>query len=308
MDAQFGFSTPTRMITIEQRDLLRTMRNLTTPPPERFKAAFRMAKLGDPRPGVGLRRYRGEDLPDIDWVEVPGGEFVYQEGQRYTALPTYFIARYPITVAQFTPFVQGDGYRNPAYWTRAGWDWLEGRQHPQLWEAPKWHIPNHPVVGISWYEAHAYCCWLATHLGFDADVVRLPSEWEWEKAARGTDGRLYPWGSNRAQEGDANINEDYAYYHVGRYFMKRTSAVGIYPRDVSPYGVADLSGNVREWCLTSFHDIGRVVRGGGWFSNSHQAQATHRNWFYPSNCDHSIGLRVVAAVLPHHYYSLYGRN
>lgn len=284
----------TVLLSPEKRHLIDLILHPDTPPPARFRAGHRLSRLGDPRPGVGLDK---NGVPDVQWVEIPGGEFIFQDGLVYATLPTFYMARYPITVMQYAAFVACGGYENRAYWTRDGWKWREGRSAPMLWQTPKWHIPNHPVVGVSWYEAAAFCCWLAVQLGCDGDMIRLPAEMEWEKAARGTDGRMYPWGSER-RTGGANINETYASHYVGEHFLKRTTAVGIYPADSSPYGVMDLCGNVREWCLTRYHDIGRVVRGAAWFNNSLQAQLTHRNWFYEYNADHGIGFRPMAVLYP----------
>ncbi len=281
---------------ITQDRLLAQLWHPDTEPSDRFRAGHRLNALGDPRPGVGRR---ADGLPDIEWVEVPGGEYIYQAGEQYHELPTYFMARYPVTVTQYGAFVEAGGYHDPAYWTKAGWAWRQAThtRQPMLWHAPKWHVANQPVVGVTWYEASAFTTWLAEGLNLAPDILRLPTEYEWEKAARGTDGRIYPWGMQHPS-GAANINESYAYYHVGPHFLKRTVAVGAFCQDRSPYGVLDMAGNTREWCLTPYHDIGRVVRGGAWFSNSHQARVVHRNWFYEANADHGVGFRVLSIIYP----------
>jgi formylglycine-generating enzyme required for sulfatase activity len=286
--------------TVDQKAALTLLYKSDTPASVRFAAGHRLANVGDPRPGVGLKN----NLPNLEWVEVPGGEYVYQEGEISHTLPTFYIARYPITVLQYTAFITAGGYTKPTYWTAEGWRWRSKHNIslPILWEAPKWHLANHPIVGVTWYEAIAFTTWLAEQLGLPPDAMRLPSEFEWEKAARGIDGRAYPWGLS-ASAGAANINETYAYSPVGENYLKRTCAVGAFSGDMSPFGVMDMCGNVREWTLTRFHDYGRVVRGGCWFSNSHQAQNTHRNWFYEQNSDPGLGFRLVTVVPPMRFYS-----
>ncbi len=137
------------------------------PPQERAEAGRELARLGDDRPGVGRT---AEGLPHILWVPIPAGKFIMgsdkgsgpnqdpaahdDETPRKTIdLPALSIARFPTTVAQFRPFVEGDGYANPAYWTRAGWGERGKRSEPDLWQDSRWAIDNHPVVGVSWYEA-----------------------------------------------------------------------------------------------------------------------------------------------------------
>jgi hypothetical protein len=180
-------------------------------PPRRAEAADALARLGDARLGVGVDPDTG--LPDIAWCEVPAGGFImgsdkekdpqaYDDElpQRPVTLPFYRISRYPITNAQYAVFGDADGYRHRRYWTEAGWRWKRARLGPGTYGGA-FDLPTHPVVGVSWYEAVAFCRWLTERLrdtgDLDAgDEVRLPTEAEWEKAARGEDGRVYPWGAN----------------------------------------------------------------------------------------------------------------
>lgn len=99
----------------------------------------------------------------------------------------------------------------------------------------------------------AFCAWLSHRLGRD---IRLPTEWQWERAARGADGRAYPWGSQYLA-GSANINEK-TDNDAKTHYLDRTSAVGVYPRGVSPEGVMDLSGNVWEGCLNEYRNPERL--------------------------------------------------
>ncbi|HVO44150.1 MAG TPA: SUMF1/EgtB/PvdO family nonheme iron enzyme, partial [Aggregatilineales bacterium] len=149
-----------------------------------------LARTGDKRLGTGLRE---DGLPDLAWCEIPAGEFVYQEGEKLP-LPTFYLAKYPLTYIQFQGFLEApDGYADDRWWE--GLAFLEQRQqHPEKRKPGEqnWRYDNHPRERVSWYDSVAYTRWLSTKLGYE---VRLPTEQEWEKAARGTDGRQYPWGN-----------------------------------------------------------------------------------------------------------------
>lgn len=235
----------------------------------------------DDRKGIGLDA-RG--VPDIDWVEVPAGDFVYQDGER-RSLETFWIGRYPITNAQFDAFIQDCGYEDECWWCG-----LEERAH--IPETPLWPIANHPRETVNWYEAMAFCTWLSHRLGY---TVTLPTEVQWEKAARGTDGRAFPWG-NEWREGVANIREA----DIGR-----TATVGIFPQGCSPYGVMDLAGNIWEWCLNEYAHRERtwregceprVVRGGSWHGHQALARADYLLHYQPDYREYRGGFRVVCAT------------
>ncbi|NLF78994.1 MAG: SUMF1/EgtB/PvdO family nonheme iron enzyme [Chloroflexi bacterium] len=264
---------------------------------------------GDPRPGVGLHL---DGVPDIDWVEIPAGEFLMgsdkdKDPQAYddeipqqtVYLEAFNISRYPITYAQYAAFVEDDGYANDSYWTAAGREWRAEKEHPEAyWNDPRWHIPNHPVVGVTWYEAHAFTRWLSVKLGLG---ISLPTEAQWERAARGTDGRIYPYG-NEFDPTKGNTDE------TG---IRRTIAVGIFPDGASPDGVLDMSGNVFEWSVTKWRDnylepednepVGtarRVVRGGSWITYQGLARCAYRGGNVPDYPIDNIGFRVVHAYSP----------
>lgn len=171
---------------------------------------------------------RAQNGPPIlfDWVFIPEGEFTMgsdpshdrrtwgnERPQHLVYLSGYSIARVTVTNRQYHLFVTTTNHRTPTHW-------VDGV------------IPSgkeqHPVVEVDWYDAQAFCHWAG---------VRLPTEAEWEKAARGTDGRIYPWGDQKANKTFCNHN-----FSVGD-----TVPVGQYPKGASPYGVLDMAGNVWEW-------------------------------------------------------------
>jgi formylglycine-generating enzyme required for sulfatase activity len=284
-------------------ELLKTP--LMLDPPERLKAGDELAALGDPRPGIGLMPApdgSGALIPDIDWVPIPDeGNFIYGEGdsQRALRLPPFKMARYPITHAQFQAFIDAkDGFHNLEWWQ--GLSATNHHKHSPGDQTFK--FANHPHENVSWYDAIAFCRWLSKKLG---QGVRLPTEWEWEKAARGMDGFTYPWG-NEYIPGYANINETVS--KVGPYYLRSTSPVGMYyPQGASPYGVLDLSGNVWEWCLNEYvnpnkvevtDDATRVLRGGSWNDNQGSARTAYRSGGSPDFRYYFIGFRVVSAPVP----------
>ncbi len=295
--------------TPEQDRLLAIMQDMTFSIEERAQAANELAGSGDPRPGVGLR---GDGVPDIRWCEVPGSDQgrppvkiggdrkAYQTLRLQTIdIPTFWIVRYPITNCQFQAFVDDNGYQNEAWW-QAEDDRVEYYQ--------SFKTANHPRSDISWAAAMAFCRWLSAKVGY---LVRLPTEEEWEKAARGEDRRLYPWGDEYII-GYANVDE--VNHRVGPHYLMQTSPVGIYPPEAaSPYGVVDMAGNVSEWTVSAMdlkdklaeqesglilHSmVWRVVRGGCWRLGPRSARAaTRASGGFP--VPRHVGLRVVTDHIP----------
>jgi formylglycine-generating enzyme required for sulfatase activity len=156
---------------------------------------------------------------------------------------------------------------------------------PEYWLQPQWHGGNRPIVGVSWYEAQAYCAWLSAK---SRREYRLPAEEEWERAARHTDGREWAWGDEWA---DGIINS-------GEAGINRTTAVGAFPRGEAQCGAQDMSGNVWEW-TASFYDEGEknyCVRGGSWSINRDFARVALRYWRYPDYSNYNLGFRLVPPV------------
>jgi formylglycine-generating enzyme required for sulfatase activity len=230
-------------------------------------------------------------------IKVEAGEFTrgseskeaydWEKPVRTIYLDEYMIGKYPVTNEEYRRFVEDGGYTNEDFWTKEGWQWKKEKKisEPRYWHDRRWNGPNFPVVGVSWYEASAYAKWLSQKTG---EEYRLPTESEWEKAARGTDGRTYPWGEG--------IDKNKCNYDMN---LNRTSPVGIFPQGTSPYGCFDMAGNVREWCADWFGEkyyekspaknpegptTGgvRVLRGGNWFSVARHVRAAYRSRDVPS--------------------------
>jgi formylglycine-generating enzyme required for sulfatase activity len=280
--------------------LVRVMKAGELPAVERAAAGRALAKLGDPRLGVGLR---DDGLPDIVWCEVPAGPFLSGSDKEKDESITepYRISRYPVTNAQFEAFVRAGGYQEERYWREAieeGY-WSDGaiktRWDDKPYTAPEdygepYNLPNHPVVGVTWYESVAFCRWLTEVLREQGELgegeeITLPSHAQWEKAARGADGRVYPWGEEpdpeRANYDDTGIGT--------------TSAVGCFPGGRSPYGVEDASGNVWEWIV----DDPGVVRGGAFDHAESYVRCASRDSGPPPYRGHYFGFRVVVSPFRH---------
>lgn len=300
--------------------LLAIMRESPLNAIERAEAGRTLAKLGDQRVVV-------LDPLQIEWIEIPAGPFIMgsdevdrEKPQHIYEIPAaYRIARYPITNAQFQHFVDEGGYTHAAYWTEAAqhgyWTGTGFRDRTKPYSyGESFTFANHPVVGVSWYEALAFTRWLTKKLQSVKQLpggwlVRLPTEAEWEKAARGEDGQPYPWPGDQPDPNRAN------YDATG---TNSTSAVGAFPGGVSPYGVEEMAGNVWEWCSTlwgtdvSKPDFGypymptdgrenlgaysrtlRVLRGGSFGSFDSYVRCAARLRYDPDDEDNFVGFRVV---------------
>lgn len=209
-------------------------------------------------------------------VLIPGGPFVMgsdvdeedERPQRTVNVADFRIGKYPVTNAEYAHFLaEHPVHPEPR---RAGW----------FLRQPPPGKADHPVVGVSWHDAVAYCTWLCTKT---ARRYRLPTEAEWEKAARGVDGRRYPWG-NEWQDGAANIGGS------------DTTPVSQYDAGVSPDGCFDLLGNVQEWTDTAAGWEERIYRGGSYRSTLAEIRGSARA---ASNEDSKVpwrGFRVVMAI------------
>jgi formylglycine-generating enzyme required for sulfatase activity len=288
--------------------LIGMMERSELPARERVEAGDTLAALGDPR--FDPERWYMPRDEMVGFVQIPGGTFKMgsdpkrdqytqrnEQPQHSIEVTEFYIQRYPVTVAQFGSFVGQSGYRP---------------KDPRCLNG----VVNHPVVNVNWNDAMAYCEWLQGELRVKGPEgvrsrleqgwrVRLPSEAEWEKTARGGDGRIHPWGN----EFDANKA------NVGN-IIGSTSPVGSFPGDVSPYQVMDMGGNVREWCMDwydeqayvarsgklacNLHGLekgkNRSLRGGSWAYLRRNARCAYRHGFDSNDLFNYVGFRVVLSL------------
>jgi formylglycine-generating enzyme required for sulfatase activity len=235
---------------------------------EREKSRYVMPPVCEVSAGPFLMGSNLQQDPVAEKRELP---------QHLVTLDVYQISRYPLTIAEYACFVQ-----------------ITNRAVPQNW-SHQLQRPDHPVVLVSWKDVVAYADFLAR---VTREAWRLPSEAEWEKAARGIDGRNFPWG-NDWDATKANTNDG---------GPRATTAVGSYPSGVSPYGLWDMAGNVWEWTNTSYrlyssqaadgHDgrgrgTRKVLRGGSWQNSPQMARTAARDRFHHSAISSVVGARLV---------------
>lgn len=244
-----------------------------------------------------------------DMVLIPASTFLMGSDARPDEQPVgevwvdaFYLDRTPVTNAQFRAFWESGMYENPTApcWEglQEGFRWIhkeEMRRVPRYWYDPQWNGAQQPIVGVTWYEALAYARWAGK---------RLPTEAEWEKAARGEDGRQYPWGNEF----------NFKYCNVAKTGVKGTSLVGRFsPVGDSPYGVTDMAGNIWEWTSTVYQpypyraedgrenlheDAGkRVLRGGSWQSRfTEHARCANRYYANPNFGFVTTGFRCARSV------------
>jgi formylglycine-generating enzyme required for sulfatase activity len=292
---------------------------------ERAAAAAVLARLGDPRfehRGFQLpARYHGEHERALGMVSIKPGRIVLGcspdvagvlpnelGGDVPVALDyAFWIGRYPVTVGQFRVFVAARGYERREWWSELGWAWCHGqrRKEPEGWIRQRAET-NRPVVGVTWFEAVAYAAWLDTmfrkrRTSLPAGYgLRLPTEAEWALTARGTQGRVYPWG-DRFGDGRANC--------LGS--LGEPSAVGLFPLGATPEGVADMGGNVWEWTLSRDrpypYQVGdgrndadaegaRILRGGSFDAGPLRSRTTARARAAIRETARDLGFRLVLSL------------
>jgi formylglycine-generating enzyme required for sulfatase activity len=234
------------------------------------------------------------DLTDLDgpaWVRLEGGTFRMgsERGSADTRpvhevrVSSFRISCYPVTNAQYAEFVRATGRAAPKHWPDG--------------DAPA-DREIHPVTGVSWHDAHAFCAWLSERVAVGTEGAHLPTEAQWEFAARGAERREYPWGGERPTPERTNYQES---------AIEDTSPVGSYPAGATPDGVHDLAGNVRQWCLDWYGEYdaepqtdpagpaageGRALRGGGYVDAPGTLRGSYRFTVDPDSSFGFVGFRV----------------
>ena len=226
-------------------------------------------------------------LPLLEWLDIPAGQVTLAGDAGTFDVQPFKIAKCPVTNAQFDAFIQDGGYKNESWW--------EGLA--EMVKSPRrsdWVEADCPKLEVNWFEAMAFCRWLAHQTGLD---VRLPTEWEWQWAAVGDSGWDYPYGL--AFDGDQCNTKDCG--------IGRTNPVTAYAAIPTHFGTVDMSGNVWEWCLNEgLHPENRqlegienrALHGGSWNNALKNADATFRGHRTPKTRAFNIGFRVIAAPSP----------
>ncbi|MFN7920409.1 MAG: formylglycine-generating enzyme family protein [Bryobacteraceae bacterium] len=246
-------------------DIFDKKKSQSVPFQDRLAAAEALGQAGDSR------------VEEIEWVKIPASSNyrigatkkedpeAWEDREKPRMVPEiapFTISKYPVTVSQYAKFVDAEPSQQPARWD-------EQLEHP-----------NWPVVNVTWHQANAFCEWAK---------CRLPTEEEWERAARGPDRTKYPWGSNDIDPSRANYDES----KIGH-----PTPVGLYPTGASVEGVLDLIGNVWEW-TDSWYDKDqdtRVVRGGAFYNLRDYARASYRDYSLPDDLYDGLGFRVAGGI------------
>jgi serine/threonine-protein kinase len=335
------------LVAVEPRDLGACPVDLTTIEQGSYLVVLSLPGFRDVRYPVLLERgerhaasvnlYTDEEIGE-DFIYVPAGSAILGGdpdavdpiplGRHYVG--DFAIARFPVTTGSYCAFLDALGESDPgAVLRRAPHDLRgseglgvvkgsDGRWTPydqliegetrRLFPKEKGHFLAVPAMLIDWFDASAYACWLG---GLERDGLRLPTELEWEKAARGTDGRLFPWGND--------FDATFCKMRDSRPFVHQPEPVGTFPRDESPYGVRDLAGGMREWVADVFGQATaeecaaqpepaastergassmRLIRGGGWNTAAEYTRAASRGAIFSLSRGTTLGFRLAKSLTP----------
>ncbi|MCI0392695.1 MAG: formylglycine-generating enzyme family protein [Acidobacteria bacterium] len=262
-----------------------------------------------------------------DWAFIPSGNFLFGDRQNprephYVWLPAFFMGKFEVTNAEFAEFLRHPrGYADNSNWNAAGKAWKNANQSRTTAalisadaEFKRFGQPDQPVTWVTWFEAQAYCRWLTNMMGQNRWLFSLPSEAEWEKAARGPDGFDYALGQRFS-------DDEVRLYNWKKNSDAAVTVVGVADsqKNYQPnrYGIYHLSGNVVEWTRSiarpfnrehpyvdkerNREDVNesRIARGGSWYSASIALlYLPYRDSFQPEVSHHDMGFRIVARPLP----------
>jgi gamma-glutamyl hercynylcysteine S-oxide synthase len=265
----------------------------------------RVGESVDPQPAAEVA---AADLSsEITWCLVPGAWFVRGSRQAdeqpciAVRLSTFQISQTPVTNVQYEKFLLGGGYDDASLWTKTGWKHrtVLGWTEPNYWRDPAWCDPDGPVTGISWWEARAFAHWAG---------CEIPTEAQWEYAAKGPRSRLYPWGDHEPTDELATYSPEC------EPFDRRGTPVTAHPHATSPFGCLDMAGNVAEWCLDNARPNYRddlsitdpvfitiegddhIARGGCGLHDASYLRCTSRDYYTPGLRDNLVGIRLARPV------------
>ena len=277
---------------------------------------------------IGIPAIDVDDPPMVKFTPqqpfMKGSEEIEDVHPHPVSLSPFWLGRYPVTNLEFARFIREGGYEDEENWydehPRFGFDGRDflkklNAKQPRFWDDERFGRvrPLAPVRGVSWYEAMAYCRWWTRTRAADRArrhneepvMLRLPTEAEWEYAARNGTDRRFPWGDDDPTPCHAN-------YRAGN--LERTTTVGSYPRGATAEGLHDMAGNVWEWCYDRYDDeyyrhsqtddprgpedgVGRVFRGGCWVDNPVRLRCAYRLSYYPDLRVNYGGFRCARAYI-----------
>jgi formylglycine-generating enzyme required for sulfatase activity len=248
----------------------------------------------------------------INMVLVAGDKFLRgsnespdEQPQIETSLTPFFMDCRPVTNSDFLLFIEDGGYSNPEYWLPEGFEFINELeiQHPLYWKDTNWNLPDHPVTGVSWFEADAYARFQGK---------KLPTEAQWEFAAKGNDNRRYPWGNTEPSALFTTFAPDCEPEDL----VRKSTPWHAHPQNRSPFGCIDMAGNLSEWCRDnyfpnySWDKIGidplflsnisddHVTRGGSGLHDENYLRCTSRDSYPPTVRDNIVGFRCIREIAP----------
>jgi formylglycine-generating enzyme required for sulfatase activity len=218
-----------------------------------------------PEPGRGdeASQQVGREIAGQDGAPmalVPEGEFLYGDNNQRLSLPAFYMDKYEVSTRLYAAFLQATGRAQPDDWSK---------------QVALIGSGDRPVVQVSWYDAEAYCRYYGKY---------LPTEQEWEKAARGTDGRTYPWGNETPTDLHALFEKEWWGYGT-------LATVNSYGAGKSPPGLYHMAGNAWEWTSSDYNSNSKVLRGGSWGHARQGVRSAHRFFKPPSYRNYFMGFR-----------------